>query len=183
MDPKTGPHSGSPKVIFCNYLLHLSKVRRLRNGPHFGSCLKTSFAQIMKKWGSGGYPKIGAEKRSPSANLTVYLKIRRLPDSPLARPEQETIWATTATTTATVAAAVAQCWFFLLNVDLFCSMLICAFKIVQFGMRPAKKWCCSLLESRSPWSDTPWAKARRINSVLDSVLPLDVNSLLSDVCK
>ena len=55
---------------------------------------------------------MGAEKRSPSANLTVYLKIRRLPDSPLARPEQETIIrATTATTTATatVAAAVAQC--------------------------------------------------------------------------
>ena len=43
--------------------------------------------------------------------MGVYLRIRRLPDSPLARPEQETIIrATTATTaTATVAAAVAQC--------------------------------------------------------------------------
>ena len=41
--------------------------------------------------------------------MGVYLRIRRLPDSPLARPEQETIRATTATTTATVAAAVAQC--------------------------------------------------------------------------
>ena len=44
--------------------------------------------------------------------MSVYLRIRRLPDSPLARPEQETIIrATTATTTATatVAAAVAQC--------------------------------------------------------------------------
>ena len=29
-------------------------------------------------------------------------------------------------------------------------------------MRPAKKGCCSLLESRGSWSDTPWAKARRI---------------------
>ena len=116
MDPKTGPHSGSQKVRCWCYLLYLSKVR---NGPHFGSCLKTSFAQNTKKWGNGGCPKIGAEKRSPSAKMAVYLRIRRLPDSPLARPEQETIWATTATTTATVAAAVAQCWFFLLNVD-FC---------------------------------------------------------------
>ena len=163
MVPKTGPHSGSPKVRFWCYLLHLSKVRRLRNGPHFGSCLKTSFAQNTKTWGNTGCPKIGAEKRSPSAKISTYLRIRRLPDSPLARPEQETIWATTATTTATVAAAVAQCWFFLLNVVFFCSMLMFAFKIVQLGMRPAKKGCCSLLESRGPWSDTPWAMAQRIS--------------------
>ena len=45
MDPKTGSHSGSPKVLFRYYLLHLSKVRRLRNGSHFGSCLKTRFAK------------------------------------------------------------------------------------------------------------------------------------------
>ena len=49
MHPKTGPHSGSQKVRFCNYLLHLSKVRRLRNGPHFGSCLKTRFTKNTKK--------------------------------------------------------------------------------------------------------------------------------------
>ena len=129
MVPKTGPHSGSPKVRCCCYLLHFSKVRRLRNGRHFGSCLKTSFAQNTKTWGNGGCPKIGAEKRSPSTKMRNYLQIQRLPDSPLARPEQETIIrATTATitATATVAAAVAQCWFlsaqccfFLLNVD-FC---------------------------------------------------------------
>ena len=43
--------------------------------------------------------------------MANYLWIRRLPDSSLLRPEQETIiGATTATTTAaTVAAAVAQC--------------------------------------------------------------------------
>ena len=139
MDPKSSPHPGSQKVRFCCYLLHLSKVRRLRNGPHFGSCLKTSFAQNTKKWGNGGCPKIGAEKRSPSAKMSVYLRIRRLPDSPLARPEQETIWATTATTTATVAAAVAQCWFFLLDVDLFCSVLMFAFIFSSFGWDLQKK--------------------------------------------
>ena len=44
--------------------------------------------------------------------MSVYLRIRRLPDNPLARPEQETIiraTAASATATATVAAAVAQC--------------------------------------------------------------------------
>ena len=111
MVPKTGPHSGSQKVGFCNCLLHLSKVRRLRNGPQFGSCLKTSFAQNTEKIGNGGCPKIGAEKRSPSAKMRNYLRIRRLPDSPLARPEQETIIRATTATTATVAAAVAQCCF------------------------------------------------------------------------
>ena len=85
MVPKTGPHSGSQKVRFCCYLLHLSKVRRLRNGPHFGSCLKTRFAKNTKKWGNGGCPKTGAEKRSPSAKMSVYLRIRRLPDSPPSR--------------------------------------------------------------------------------------------------
>ena len=79
MDQKTGPHSGNQKVRCCDYLLHLSKVRRLRNGPHFGSCLKTSFAQNTKKLGNGGYPKIGAEKRSPSAKMSVYLQIRTAP--------------------------------------------------------------------------------------------------------
>ena len=151
MVPKTGPHSGSQKVRFCCYLLHLSKVRRLRNGPHFGSCLKTSFAQNTKKWGNGGCPKIGAEKRSPSAKMSVYLWIRRLPDSPLARPEQETIWATTATTTATVAAAVAQCWLVLLDVDFFCSMLIFAFQIVQFGWDLQKKDVANCTLSEWHW--------------------------------
>ena len=46
MVPKTDPHSGSQKVRFCSFLLHLSKVRRLRNG--LGSCLKTRFAKNTK---------------------------------------------------------------------------------------------------------------------------------------
>ena len=50
MDPKSSPRSGSQKVRFCNYLLHLSKVRRLRNGPHFGRCLGASFVQKSQFW-------------------------------------------------------------------------------------------------------------------------------------
>ena len=85
MDPKSSPHSGSQKVRFCCYLLHLSKVRRLRNGPHFGSCLKTSLHKIQKTEETEEAQQLVQKKRSPSANLTVYLKIRRLPDSPPSR--------------------------------------------------------------------------------------------------
>ena len=151
MVPKTGPHSGSQKVRFCYYLLHLSKVGRLKNGPHFGSCLKISFAQNTKKWGSEGYPKIGAEKRSPSAKMTVYLRIQ----TPWQRPlrarflnkkqqfEQQQ---------QQQQQQLQQLW---LNVD-FC------FQNCTFWDETAKKGCCSLLESKGGWSDTPWAKARRI---------------------
>ena len=33
------PHPGVQKVRFCNYLLHLSEVQRLKKGPRFGSIL------------------------------------------------------------------------------------------------------------------------------------------------
>ena len=65
MDPKTGPHSGSQKVRFCSYLLHLSKVRRLRNGPHFGSCLKTGFAQNTKNEETEEAQKLVQKKGHP----------------------------------------------------------------------------------------------------------------------
>ena len=128
MVPKSGPHSGSQKVRFYCSLLHLSKVRRLRNGPILGAVWGPVLHKIRKNEETEDAQKIGAEKRSPSRKIRVYPKLQRLPDSPLARPEQETIWATTATTTATVAAAVAQCWFFLLDVVFFCSMLIFGFQ-------------------------------------------------------
>ena len=150
MVPKTGPHSGSQKVRFWYYLLHLSKVRRLRNGPHFGSCLKTSFAQNTKEWGTRGYPKIGAEtSRPPQIWVSIWRSGGSL-TAPLAHAffEQETtIWATT--TTAIVAAAVDQCWFLLSKLSIL-------------GWDLQKKGCCSLLESKGRWSDTPWGKARRI---------------------
>ena len=50
-----------------------------------------------------------------------------------------------------------RCCFFLLNVD-FC------FQNCRVLDETCKKRCCSLLESRGLWSDTPWAKARRIVS-------------------
>ena len=48
MVPKTGPHSGSQKVRVCCYLLHLSKVRRLRNGPILGAVWGPVFYKIRK---------------------------------------------------------------------------------------------------------------------------------------
>ena len=127
MDPKTGPQSGSQQNIFCYSLLHLSKVRRLRNGPHFGSCLKTSFAQSTKNWGNRGCPKIGAEKRSPSAKISTYLRIRRLPDSP---PRAPFFWTRNNNLSNNSNS----------NICSSCgSMLIFGLKIVLFGLRPVKK--------------------------------------------
>ena len=91
MVPKTGPHSGRQKLRFCNYLLHLSKVRRLRNGPILGAVWGPVLHKIQKNEETEDAQKIGAEKRSPSRKIRVYPKLQRLPDSPLARPEQETI--------------------------------------------------------------------------------------------
>ena len=95
MVPKTGPHSGS-------------KVRRLRNGPHFGSCLKTSFAQnTKKKIGNKGCAKIGVEKSSPSAKMAVYLRIPRAPGT---RNNYSSNSSNNSNSnTVTVAAAVVQC--------------------------------------------------------------------------
>ena len=117
MVPKTGPHSGSQKVRFCCYLLHLSKVRRLRNGPHFGSCLKTSFAQNTKTWGNGGCPKIGAKKSHPpqkwltisgsGGSLTAPSRARNKKQFEQQQQQQQQ--------------QLQQLW---LNVDFFCSMLI-----------------------------------------------------------
>ena len=129
MVPKTGSHSGSQKLRFCCYLLHLGKVRRVRNGPHFGSCLGTSFAQNTKKWANGGYPKIGTEKRSPSANLAVYLKIRRLPDSPPRARVFRTRNNNLSNNSNNNSNSCSSCG----------SMSIFALKIVQFGLRPVKK--------------------------------------------
>ena len=168
MVPKTSPHSGSQRTIFCYYLLHLNKVRRLRNGPHFGSCLKTSFAQNIKKWGNGGCPKIGAEKK---VTLRKFDCLSEDPEAPWQPPRAPGTRNNLSNNSNNNSNSCSSC----------CSMLMVAFKIAYVLMRPAKTICCSLftkvqndicktnrmsslLESRDSWSDTPWAKARRIVS-------------------
>ena len=48
---KMEPRPGFQKVRFCHYLLHLSLVQRLKNGPHFGSILGTCFLKKKTKKG------------------------------------------------------------------------------------------------------------------------------------
>ena len=77
MDPKSSPHSGSQKERFCSYLLHWSKVGRLRNGLILGAVWRAVLYKIRTKSGNGGYPKIGAEKRHPPLRKQVPMTMAR----------------------------------------------------------------------------------------------------------
>ena len=140
MDPKTSPHSGSQKVRFWSYLLHLSKVRCLRNGPHFGSCLKTSFAQNTKKkmetedaqkyvQKKGHPPQKWVSISGSGGSLTAPSRARNKKQFEQQQQQQQQ--------------QLQQLW---LNVDFFCSMFIfsaqCWFllsKLSSFGWDLQKK--------------------------------------------
>ena len=88
------------------------------------------------------------KKRSPSAKIRIYLRIRRLPDSPPLRASNKKQFEQQQQQQQQ---QLQQLW---LNVVCFCSMLIFLLNVdFSFKNGPVldetcKKMCCSLLESR-----------------------------------
>ena len=126
MDPKSSPRSGSQKVRFCCYLLHLSKVRRLRNGPHFGSCLKTSFAQNTTKNRKQRMPKNRCRKKVTLRKFGCLSEDPEAPWQPPRAPGTRNNLSNNSNNNSNSCSSCgsmlifsARCWFVLLNVD-FC---------------------------------------------------------------
>ena len=69
-------------MIFQCYLLHLSKVRRLRNGPSPGILLRIHFAKTAKTWAYVGCSKTGAKKNPPPDIYSLSEDLEGLPRAP-----------------------------------------------------------------------------------------------------
>ena len=126
MVSKTGPHSGSKTVRFCCYLLHLSKVRHVRNGPHFGKLFGDQFCTKYEKMSTWKIPKNRCRKK---VNLRKNGCLSEDPEAPWQPPRapgtrnnlsnNSNNNSNSCSSCGSMLIFSARCWFFLLNVD-FC---------------------------------------------------------------